>query len=360
MSTMRLLRWLGPWTSQQRAPKGIVRESHMLEKNIDMEMWVYSHPHRQKGAIFVIPGIHYEGPSDVRLDRFCRVLADSGMVVCCPFIPSMISLVMNKNVLQEVEVSFRSFLSIVPDMEVGIFSISAASISALHLGATPDFKSRIRAIHLFGGFSDWSEALIFSMTGLLSIGGTVRIDPLGLPVVFLNVFSANDMDEESRNVITKAWIDFVNKTWEKPNKQDYSVYSEIANDIANELPTPLQELFLQGCSVRSGGIEKAKKAVVQFNGDTHWLDPRPVLEKLHYPLYISHGRDDCVVPFTQAQELAQLCPKKLLREVNITGLYHHTGPVGIWEYLKLIPKLPLELYYSIRMVRAIAKTGINI
>ena len=79
----KLLYWLGPWVNQKRSPRGITRDSIVVDEGFSM--WIYS-PRKTTGAMFVIPGIHYEGPADIRVDRFARVLADSGMVVGVPLI----------------------------------------------------------------------------------------------------------------------------------------------------------------------------------------------------------------------------------------------------------------------------------
>jgi len=360
MSTLRLLRWLGPWTNQEKAPENIERKSHWIEQNNQrMKLWTYAHPKRRKGAMFVIPGIHYEGPADVRLDRFCRVLADAGIVVGCPFLPTMIDLVMSEKLLEETELAFREFISLMNGEKVGVFSISAASVAALHIGKNPEFQQHIRAIHLFGGFSSWSEALIFTMKGELSNGDTVTVDPLGLPVVFLNIMEAIEGMPEDCTMLQRAWMDFVNQTWEKPHMESPAAHSPIAHSLAESLPTEQRALFLQGCSVEPGGIEKAITAIGHYSQDSAWLDPKAVLSQLHSPLYISHGRDDFVVPYTQAEELALMCPKEKLAGRFLTGFYHHTGPVSILRLLRLIPKLPVEVYHSIQMVRAIAKTGVG-
>src|SRR5947207_2699541 len=50
--------------------------------------YVYDPPPtaRAAGVYLVLPGLHFLGPDDPRLDRFCRALAASGFVVVAPFI----------------------------------------------------------------------------------------------------------------------------------------------------------------------------------------------------------------------------------------------------------------------------------
>src|SRR5687768_16804695 len=83
-SVARLMRWLGPWTSDRARPRGIHRRRISVDDRFDA--WVYR-PREPKGAMLLVPGLHYLGPADPRLDRFLSILADAGALVLCPFLP---------------------------------------------------------------------------------------------------------------------------------------------------------------------------------------------------------------------------------------------------------------------------------
>jgi hypothetical protein len=117
--------------------------------------------------------------------------------------------------------------------------------------------------------------------------------------------------------------------------------------------------------VRAKGVESALEFLENIEKDNQsylsWLDPLLLLENMKATLYISHGMEDVVVPYTQAKRLCALVkqthryPEKVSEFT--TGLYHHTGTVDFVQIFRIISAIPIEIWTSIQMVRAIAKTG---
>ena len=81
-----------------------------------------------------------------------------------------------------------------------------------------------------------------------------------------------------------------------------------------------------------------------------WLNPEPLLREMKVPLRITHGRDDSVIPYTQAEDLSQLLPPALKHKPALTGFYHHTGLSSGFSLLKNIFLLPSELMSSLRLL----------
>ena len=356
MNWLRLLYWLGPWCNQEKSPSRIERRQHVLQP--EFELWLYQHPKRQTGAIFVIPGLHPEGPEDYRLDRFCRVLANAGMLVGIPSLPTMKEVVMQEKLLDDCRVAFTSFLQHTGADKVGVLSISAASIGAFALGADPVLSQRISCVHSFGGFSDWSAALLFAMSGEIEeTGERLEIDPLGLPVIFLNlVASFPSFLPKMREKLVPRWKEFVDCTWEKPEMKDPKIYQAIAAKLALDLDNTERIMFLKGCSIESGGSTMVRN-FLSVRNPIPWLEPEPLLRQIKVPVYLSHGRDDVVVPYSQIRALQDWIPEPYRQGVFVTGFYHHTGVVGLRRLLQMIPSLPAEIVESLRMVLAIARTG---
>ena len=383
MSWLRLLWWLGPWCDQKRVPQSIEHNDTMLSGSRKFTLRVYTHTTRMspQSAILILPGLHPDGLSDSRMDRFCRVLADAGMIVGAPELPSMVDSVMQENLLQDGEIALQGFQRALQErygaeqnVAIGIFCISASSIVGLYLANLPVHQQRIHSVHLFGGFIDWLEALRFSMTGVINGQKVVKVDPLSLPVIYMNILhsfpSFCQGKESDRIVLQQAFCQFVSAVWEKENMQDPRVYTPIAERIAQHLlkqtrTEQIRELFLQGCTVQPKGVERAIEFLekIERSNDAYisWLDPALLVRNMVSTLYISHGMEDVVVPYTQAKRLCALVkqahryPEKVSEFT--TGLYHHTGTVDFVQILRIIPSIPKEIWTSIQMVRAIAKTG---
>ena len=350
MSFLKLLHWLGPWTDQNRSPSGIERENAPFQsRNRAHPLWVYR-GQRSSHPLFLIPGIQHQGPDDPRLDRFARVLAHAGYVVGVPALPTMIDLRMEPELLEDVRKAFMRFSSL-SSGKIAVFSISASSIAGLQLGTRSETASLISQIMLFGGYSDWAEALTFALDGRIDSQTQLQIDPLNLPVVMLNLIEDIAVSDSDRKTLHQAWHRYVCQVWENPHFAERAAYAPVANKMAAELPLDLQDLFLKGCAVKEGGIEWAKSLIQDCSRDTDWLDPKPALTQLQCPLHIAHGREDVVVPYTHAKRLASEQPQS---QVYVTGLAHHAGVHGLSHYLGQLPTLVLELFKGIGLLRAIS------
>lgn len=337
MSWLRLLYWLGPWMDQKKEPPNIRREEH---RSGEVRLWLYR-PKKCIGTLFLIPGLHHEGPADPRLERFAKVLADAGIQVGVPFLPTALNLIMRPALLEESKRALLYFLTLVGG-SCGIFSISAASIAALHLASDEDLHSKISGVMLFGGVSNWKEALLFAAKDS-------NKDPLNLPVIFLNLWSHMNISVRNEQLLLQAWYRFIHATWEKEEMQSEEDYAPIAHKIVQELPQEDKDIFLMGCSLLEGGVALVEEVLKKGPAQTEWLLPKPYLERLRVPLHIAHGKDDVVVPFPQAFELAKASAFE--KYVYITGFYDHTGISPTMKWLRMIPQLPWELYQSIRLLR---------
>ncbi len=77
-----------------------------------------------------------------------------------------------------------------------------------------------------------------------------------------------------------------------------------------------------GVGIREGGVEAIERALVTGRETLLHLDPTPVCPDVTCPVTIVHGRDDDVIPYTQAERMHAAMPGSRLL---LTGLYAHTG-----------------------------------
>lgn len=374
---LTLLWWLGPWCDQARAPKGIQWQDH----EVPFRLRVYR-PRQYSKAVMVLPGLHPDGLDDARLDRFCRVLASGGVLVGIPELPTMMRSMMAPELLDETLTAAEYFATLCVQeghSTFGVFCISASSIAGLHLATHPTFENRISRVHLFGGFADWQESLRFAMTGSIQIDPPEQIvvDPLSLPVVYMNLLSCFpnfvtdglELPTLLRDPLIDSMFEYVSLSWEKPEVVHPQDTQQIADRILPRLLETcgqqvdgelLTQRFLEGCALTVGGqmrVHRFLDGVVQeHHPSVSWLDPKPLLCTLQVPLDVSHGRDDFVVPYPQANMLATWAPPSLVR-LYVTGLYHHTGTVSLRRMLSMLIGLPKELWTSIQMVWALSKLG---
>jgi pimeloyl-ACP methyl ester carboxylesterase len=109
----------------------------------------------------------------------------------------------------------------------------------------------------------------------------------------------------------------------------------------------LRELFLLGCGLHPGGVERVDEGLRRHGNAFSFFDPRLHLARLRAPVFLVHGRDDDVIPWFEAEKIRDALPPDRLRGFLITGMASHTGtrmPAGAFAR---------ELLTLMRTVRAI-------
>jgi len=357
----RLLRWLGPWADPKTAPPAHRRTISIPARGLDerpFDAWVFTPPDIPPiGAYLVAPGLHYEGPADPRLERFLRALAHAGFLVVAPFLPDFIALRVAEPIVPDLARAFDALLALPerpPNIAPGLFSISFGSLPVLRL-ASCERAHEIGAVVLFGGYGSYGDTLRFCLGE--GTGDAAR-DPLNQPVVLLNLVDVLSETYGDLTAVADAWTRYVKATWGREEMKQESRYRPIAEAFAAEIVDPAQRrLFLQGAGLAPGAMDVCLAALARKTERERFLDPRPHLHGLRCPVHIVHGRDDDVIPFTQADVLAQAMPKTIAVKTHLTGLYHHTSSTGLGALVKQIPALAGEGRALVGILRAIVEGG---
>lgn len=345
-------RWLGPWTPDEDVPPGIRRREITLppEGGRRIRAWTYRGNAPLEGAILVVPGLHYLGPADPRLDRFCRVLASARMLVLCPFLPDFEQMIVAETLGTD---ALRAYDTLCAHPETprgispGVFSISFGSLPALRVAASRD----VGALMLFGGYAEWTDAVRFSLTGNTLDGMEGRpYDPLNRPVVFNNMLPF--IDNVNREAVQRAILEQVRITWGNAEMKAPGALRPSALRLADSLPDPASKrLFLQATGLEEGGDERVWEVLDKSNGAFDHLNPTIWAKKIEVRAVVAHGREDDVIPVEHAEKLAAMIPKA---ETFITGTYAHTGKSTIKD---LLPRAQEESEAMIGLLRAMARTG---
>ena len=321
-SMMTLARWLGPWADSGRVPHVAVRDDDL--SGIRVRRYVSDgSPARPRGRTFLIaPGLHYAGPDDPRMDRFCRVLAAAGHQVIAPFIPSYLALTPDAQAIADFERVFLARARWTGDAAERpiVFSISFGSLLALALAAR--HGDAIDRLVLFGPYADFHATMRFCLTGEVASGRVAMRDPLNQPVVLMNLLAEIEPVCADPEALRIAWRRYVERTWGRPEMKARERFTAIAEALAPEVPEAVRDLFHVGIGTRPGAADVAIAALAKF--DARALDPSPYLPDVRCQVDLVHGTDDDVIPFEQTLELARRLPNADVR-VHVTGLYGHTG-----------------------------------
>ena len=219
-AALTLFRWLGPWADETKIPRIAVDEiwtEAQSKTDTRFRSWLYHPPHKPRGAYLVCPGLHFLGPAEPRLDRFCRILASAGYLVLAPFLPDFENLIVSPQVIRDLERAAGEFLDhpqYPSTKKLAVFSVSFGSLPAIRLACSPGFRDRIGGLIVFGGFFDFQSVVRFSVCAT----GQAR-DPLNQPVIFLNLLPLLQ-PKPSTNQLEAAWRIFVQKTWGQEMMKD--------------------------------------------------------------------------------------------------------------------------------------------
>jgi len=326
-----LARWLGPWADAKKAPDVAVRDDDLD----GMRVRIYGQPKRR--TFLIAPGLHYAGPDDPRLDRFCRVLARAGHLVIAPFIPAYLALEPSRHAI----VDFARVFDALPRWSAGkpiVFSISFGSLLAFALAA--ERGDAIDRLIIFGGYKDFHATMRFCLTGPTR-------DPLNQCVVMLNLLDHLEYERGLRGELAAGWRRYVERTWGRPELKAPERFMPIAHEVAATVPAPVREMFLIGVGARPGTWDIALPALEKSVGAQE-LDPTPYLSQVRGRVELVHGADDDVIPFEQTHALAAALVNADVH-VHVTGMYGHTG-----SRRPPLATLAKELATMVRVLRVLA------
>lgn len=292
-----------------------------------MRAWRYR-PERGPvhGSLLLLPGLHFLGPSDARLDRFARVLASSGLLVLAPFLPDYVELILRPSVLRDAERALDALLSTRerPEKKPAVMSISFGSLPALHLGATR--ADELSSLTLFGGYANLGETMRFCLQGADGIAH----DPTNRPVVFMNLIEHLSEAPFDQRALMDAYNDFITTTWGRPEMRRGGASVAVAAKIHRTIEDPIaRALFAESTALEGDPSALLERALRRGRDKLAWLDPAALMRAVRVATYVLHGADDDVIPHTQARRFAEHIPPAHLAGVHVTGLYGHTGSAEV-------------------------------
>ena len=323
---LTLGRWLGPWASESTRPGSVTRVARLVERAgcAPLKTWVYRPQGKVERAVLVCSGVHYDGPTDVRLDRLCRIIASSGVLVMAPFFSEFMRLRVGPRVVDEAYAAFGALLEepeVRAGIRPGIFSISFGSLPALRTAAA--WGDACSGVVAFGGFADPAIAIEFALTGRVQGEVLTERDPLNHCVVYLTLLHDLPLEMQCREQLERAWLLYARRTWGRPHLRRGDGHRQVAQAVADELKVVDRQVFMRGCGLVPGSEEPCMEVVRQR--DLTWMDPRPVFSQLRAPVTIIHGADDDVIPLMQSELLEEALRSHVPVARHITGLFGHTG-----------------------------------
>ena len=156
-SALALARWLGPWAARE-LPDDVERREERLPGTPPVRCYRYEAASDPRGVYLVVPGLHYAGPDDERLDRFCRVLARAGHVVLAPFLDDFLALRVAPGAAAELALAADRAAALAAERHLprpALFSISFGCLPALEIAASERHQDTFGTLVVFGGYRDF-------------------------------------------------------------------------------------------------------------------------------------------------------------------------------------------------------------
>ncbi len=293
--------------------------------------------HRLPGWV-ALHGLTYLGREHRELESLVRGLAASGTAVLVPDIPEWRAL---RVAPEAAEATIRAAVpalterpGVDPD-RVGVMGFSFGGTHALMASTAPTLRDRLAAVVSWGGYADLRRTLRIACLGRHELdGATHRLDPDPYGRwIFAGNYLTGIPDHRDDAGLADALLGLALevgrrgiRAWEPatdPLKADVRAgleprQREVFDLLAPPTDRPLtaeQEERLEGLAdaLATAALEREPR-----------LDPSPHLPRVTVPVFLAHGRDDRLIPWSELVRLRRALPANVIRHHVVTGLFGHS------------------------------------
>lgn len=352
-STLRLARWLGPWTRSSTRPEKVQWSPLTFGDERPLTGRLYAPSGTMRGAYLMSPGLHPLGPEHPVLDRFCRILAASGFLVLSPALPDHQLTLLTPQSTRDLGRALDALRAQPGVGRPAIFAVSFGVLPAVQLAAAQADPSPLSGLLLYGGHADFARTLRYVLNGEVD-GEVVREPDLRLtPVTLMNLPEIPGVTQD-RDLLHKAWLGWMAETWGLDTHSPGDWLDRSAPH-RQDLPESLRSTFDLGSRTRAGAAEIVFDIL---NADPDFAarySPITYAPSVQVPVTILHGADDPVIHVSEAERLGAAFPDQASAQVFVTGLYGHTKIAGLREIVTMGRTLGSELLNAGRVVHSISR-----
>lgn len=280
-------------------------------------------------GLVLIPGIHYLGMDEPRLVAFARSISACGLRVLTPELPDSRDYRIQPSDVQAIGDSVQ-WLQNTTGRPVGLMGLSFSGGLALMAAAKPPFSNEISFVFSVGAHDDLLRVATFYATEAdpLPDGDVERTTPNNYGPWVLEYEHLEDFvpqaDVAAIRPVLRARL-YENLAFEK---QLLSNLTAIQKSEYEKLLDPKQQDAALFASDKKHAAEMAA------------VSPAGHLAGLHVPVYLLHGRGDTLIPFAEAEWLAEDLPHGTLKDMLISPLIAHvstnTAKPSVWAEWRLL------------------------
>jgi pimeloyl-ACP methyl ester carboxylesterase len=296
------------------------------------------------GSLVVYPGIHAGGVDEPRLVSFARRLAGSGIrVVTVPLPDLRVYRVTadSTDAIEDTALWVANDPQLAPGGRVGLVGVSFAGGLALVAAGRPALQNRLALVVSLGGHGDLPRVMTYLCTGRLPDGTPHAPHDYGVVVVLLASL-ARLVPADQVGPVERAILTFL----------DASSYAEIdparaaqlladARRQHDALPEPSHTLMTQVLARDARAVGQRILPFVEDLGGAPALSPVRSAATTA-PVFLLHGRDDNVIPSTEASFVATYLQSRGNAHVRslLTPLISHANlsqdlrPSDAWQLVR--------------------------
>jgi dienelactone hydrolase len=282
-------------------------------------------------GIVLAHGVHHDGIEEVRLVRFARTIAATGVVVMTPEIAELRDYHVDPKSIETIGATVQSLSAEVKRRTVGVMGLSFAGGLSLLAAADARWAPRIGFVVAVGAHDDLSRVSTFFATNAIA-------DPDGKPakvsaheygplvLVYSHIedfFPAEDVPA-AREAL-RFWL------WER--RDDARAVLPRLGPAARE---KMERMFGGKIATISGEIKDELK---KHEDEAARVSPHGHMGTLQAPVYLLHGAGDTVIPATETLWLARDVPPPVLRDVLVSPAIVHVeleGEPGAYDKWALV------------------------
>ena len=287
--------------------------------------------HEARAAVVLVPGVARRGWRDPRLVAFAEHLAMARFAVFVPDIENLRALkVAVTDAAAIADALAHAAASGHAAGKAGLIAISYAAGPAILAAMRPEVQDRVAFLVAIGGYHDAEAVVTFFTTGAYRPSDDVpwrhgEPNPYG-KWVFVHSNAARLADPRDRTLLTAmaarklrdpdaAVADLAGRL----GPGGRSVYRLVTNDDPARVPELIAAL--------PAGVRRELRALDLSRRD---------LSALRARVYLVHGRDDPVIPFTESMALKRALPPGQAELYIVDQLMHvELGPLGIGDGYRL-------------------------
>jgi hypothetical protein len=297
-------------------------------------------PRRPDGALpawIILHGITRPGRAHKQLVRFTHAVASGGCAVLVPEVPEWRKLDLAPGLtlptIQAALQFLESFGVSSREDGMGLLGFSFGAPQAIAASGDPSVRDHLAGVAGFGGYCDLERTVAFQFTGRHEWQGEdhhLRPDPYGRWIVGANYLTAipglEDLDDVALALrkLASAAGDRGIPSWSPELDGD-------KQEMRAGLPERMHDVF--DLFVPESGMDPdpvaGREMAHALAAAGRTIDPQiePALQfsGVPGPVHLLHGRQDHLIPFSEALRLEQALPAGAVASAIITRLFGHSS-----------------------------------